>query len=132
MYTKYGIPSAKTKCLHEKACPLLASIPKISPLNHKYLHPQKLQARFGVLTKIISFNIEWTFFTNLQIICQNEARQRFLPYQAPIGSRPENYRHSHIIDYEVGPKTSTFHAEFADMSYVALRLIASENTFLIG
>ena len=41
----------------------------------------KIKAEFKIEKKK-HLLIEWTFFTNIQIICQIEARQRFLPYHA--------------------------------------------------
>ena len=46
--------------------------------------------------------IEWTFFTDVLIICQIEARQRFLPYQIATGSWPVNQHHNHWIDLLMG------------------------------
>ena len=35
-------------------------------------------------------NIDWGFFTNLSIICQIEARPRFLLQMTAVGSGPGN------------------------------------------
>ena len=72
--------------------------------------------------------IEWTFFTDVLIICQIEARQRFLPYQIATGSWPVNQHHNHWIDLLMGQWPPSHHAESTTISYVPVRLAVSENT----
>ena len=78
--------------------------------------------------KAFAMLIEWTFFTDVLIICQIEARQRFLPYQTATNSWPGNQHHNHWIDLLMGQWPPSHHAESTAISYVPVRLAVSENT----
>ena len=76
--------------------------------------------------------IEWTFFTDVLIICQIEARQRFLPYQTATCSWLGKLGLDDLMTCFMGQKPPSHHAESTGISYVSVRLIVSEKSGIIG